>query len=176
MNYVPTAPSVAFRWGIGCLIMAVLIAAQASEPIGWHEATAPLMTRWAAEVGPNNVLPEYPRPQLVRADWMNLNGLWDYAITTNSVTEPPPFAFGKWTSLREGDAVHLLSAGNTLSLALEAADQLANEKIKASVHSCASVKPLAADEASCGPTGKAPAISILSSDGLRPCARKIAPS
>jgi transketolase len=56
--------------------------------------------------------------------------------------EPPPFAFGKWTPLREGDPVHLLSAGNTLSLALEAADRLAKQGVKAGVHSCASVKPL----------------------------------
>ena len=27
-------------------------------------------------------LPEYPRPQLVRPNWMNLNGAWEYAITT----------------------------------------------------------------------------------------------
>ena len=40
-----------------------------------------LKTRWAAEVDPANPLPEYPRPQMVRSDWMNLNGLWDYAIT-----------------------------------------------------------------------------------------------
>ena len=39
------------------------------------------MTTWAEQVDPANVLPEYPRPQLVRADWQNLNGLWDYAIT-----------------------------------------------------------------------------------------------
>lgn len=38
------------------------------------------MTRWAAEVGPTNALPDYPRPQLVRPDWLNLNGLWKYAI------------------------------------------------------------------------------------------------
>lgn len=38
------------------------------------------MTRWAAEVSPKNALPEYPRPQLVRSDWLNLNGLWKYAI------------------------------------------------------------------------------------------------
>jgi transketolase len=56
--------------------------------------------------------------------------------------EPPPFAFGKWNALREGNRVHLLAAGNTLPLALEAADALAGEKIAASVHSCASVKPL----------------------------------
>ncbi|HEX5222047.1 MAG TPA: glycoside hydrolase family 2 TIM barrel-domain containing protein, partial [Verrucomicrobiae bacterium] len=39
------------------------------------------MTRWAAEVNPTNALPEYPRPQMVRNEWLNLNGLWNYAIT-----------------------------------------------------------------------------------------------
>ena len=39
------------------------------------------MTRWAREVSPKNAHPEYPRPQLVRTEWLNLNGLWDYAIT-----------------------------------------------------------------------------------------------
>jgi len=57
----------------------------------WQAAKAPLMTRWAAEVNPTNALPEYPRPQLVRADWLNLNGLWDYAITPDSVKAPAGF-------------------------------------------------------------------------------------
>ena len=39
------------------------------------------MSPWAEEVNPDNVLPEYPRPQMVRDQWMNLNGLWNYAIT-----------------------------------------------------------------------------------------------
>ena len=39
-----------------------------------------LKTRWAAEVTPENVWQEYPRPQMTRPDWVNLNGLWDYAI------------------------------------------------------------------------------------------------
>lgn len=46
------------------------------------QAQQPLRTRWAAEVTPENVLPEYPRPQMVRERWLNLNGLWDYAVTT----------------------------------------------------------------------------------------------
>ena len=50
------------------------------------------MTRWAAEVNPTNALPEYPRPQFVRSDWLNLNGLWDYAITPDSAQKPPSFA------------------------------------------------------------------------------------
>ena len=47
------------------------------------------MTRWAAEVNPTNALPEYPRPQLVRDDWLNLNGLWDYSITPMTVASVP---------------------------------------------------------------------------------------
>ena len=39
-----------------------------------------LKTRWAAEVSPQNVLPEYPRPLLRRSEWKNLNGLWNYAV------------------------------------------------------------------------------------------------
>ena len=40
-----------------------------------------LKTVWGERLDPNAVLPEYPRPQLVRESWCNLNGLWDYAIT-----------------------------------------------------------------------------------------------
>ena len=56
---------------------------------GWRPAQGPLMTRWAAEVGPENALPEYPRPQMAREQWLNLNGLWDYAITTKSEERAP---------------------------------------------------------------------------------------
>lgn len=40
-----------------------------------------IKTKWADEINIAEVLPEYPRPIMVRDDWKNLNGLWDYAIT-----------------------------------------------------------------------------------------------
>lgn len=46
----------------------------------WKPASAPLMTMWAEKVDPNLPHPEYPRPQMVRKSWINLNGLWDYAV------------------------------------------------------------------------------------------------
>ncbi|MFM9034526.1 MAG: glycoside hydrolase family 2 protein [Mycobacterium sp.] len=44
----------------------------------WYPGVTPLPTRWTALVGPANALPDYPRPQLARPDWLNLNGVWDY--------------------------------------------------------------------------------------------------
>jgi len=57
----------------------------------WSQKTAPLMTRWAKEVTPNNALPEYPRPQLVRSNWMNLNGLWNYSVLSKDDAQPSSF-------------------------------------------------------------------------------------
>ena len=51
-------------------------------------APAPLMTEWGTRVTPENAWREYPRPQLVRAGWQNLNGLWDYALTATNASEP----------------------------------------------------------------------------------------
>ena len=44
----------------------------------WQPKKAPIMTRFAKEVNPANVLHEYPRPQMVRNKWLNMNGLWQY--------------------------------------------------------------------------------------------------
>lgn len=46
----------------------------------WQPAGDHIRTKWADEVNPSAPLPEYPRPQMMRPDWVNLNGLWDYAI------------------------------------------------------------------------------------------------
>ena len=43
--------------------------------------TIVLKTVWGEQLHPASVLQEYPRPQLVRGSYENLNGFWDYAIT-----------------------------------------------------------------------------------------------
>lgn len=48
-----------------------------------------LLTPWGEALDPQNVLPEYPRPQLVRGNWQNLNGHWDFAITSAGQTDRP---------------------------------------------------------------------------------------
>lgn len=54
----------------------------------WQPATLKLPTRWSSEVSPQNALKEYPRPQMMRQQWRNLNGLWDYAITDTASGVP----------------------------------------------------------------------------------------
>ncbi|AHI01107.1 glycoside hydrolase family 2 [Kutzneria albida] len=53
--------------------------AAAAPDGGWHRGTPPLSTPWTDQVGPDNALPEYPRPHLARDDWRNLNGVWQFA-------------------------------------------------------------------------------------------------
>ena len=48
---------------------------------------AAMTTTWGEKVTPENAWRGYPRPQMVRANWTNLNGEWDYAVT--SVTNTP---------------------------------------------------------------------------------------
>ena len=54
----------------------------------WKPVGDKIKTPWAEKVDPANVLPEYPRPQMVRSQLVNLNGLWDYAIKPVGAMEP----------------------------------------------------------------------------------------
>jgi len=57
----------------------------------YKSADNPLMTIWAEDISPQTVHREYPRPQLNRGRWKNLNGLWDYAITKRDADKPREF-------------------------------------------------------------------------------------
>ncbi len=57
----------------------------------WEPAGDNMKTEWAGKIDPADPLPEYPRPMLVRDEWKNLNGLWDYAITNAGSPKPEEF-------------------------------------------------------------------------------------
>ena len=77
---------------IGCMVGAVIGCTWADDTES-HSPT--LKTRWASDVSPHNPLPEYPRPQMVRAQWKSLNGPWDYSIVPLSTKKPPAAWDGK---------------------------------------------------------------------------------
>lgn len=64
---------------IGSIFFFAIIAMASHAQNSWKPAASRLQTPWAEKVNPANVLPDYPRPNLVRKRWQNLNGLWDFA-------------------------------------------------------------------------------------------------
>jgi len=70
------------------LALALLIPLASARAADWQPAKGPLMTKWAKDVTPDKVHPEYPRPQMVRKEWQNLNGLWEFAAAKKD-EEPP---------------------------------------------------------------------------------------
>jgi hypothetical protein len=70
-------------------LFALVLAAGPALAADWKPAPVPLMTKWGKQISADKQpWPEYPRPQLVRKDWLNLNGLWDYAITVKDAPKP----------------------------------------------------------------------------------------
>jgi len=70
------------------LLSGWIAACKSEKAAEWKPVEGRIMTRWAAEVQPDLTLPEYPRPQMVREEWLNLNGLWDYAIRAKDAGRP----------------------------------------------------------------------------------------
>ena len=57
----------------------------------WTPKPPPLATAWSHRVDPLRPHPEHPRPQLVRPEWRNLNGLYDCAIRPREEARAPVF-------------------------------------------------------------------------------------
>ncbi|MFF1835948.1 AbfB domain-containing protein [Streptomyces sp. NPDC058231] len=85
------------RFTIGTGLLALVATALAgvgatpADAASWSPKPAPMTTPWTAQVPVDNPLPEYPRPQLTRPDWANLNGIWDFAVTGRVAGRPATF-------------------------------------------------------------------------------------
>jgi hypothetical protein len=73
----------------GFLMSLMLLSVMELNAQQWQMQKAALMTSYAAKVDTANVLGEYPRPQMARQQWMNLNGIWQFQPGT-SITEAIP--------------------------------------------------------------------------------------
>ncbi|MCH5689855.1 hypothetical protein LWM68_39890 [Niabella sp. W65] len=56
------------------------LAALAAQAQDYKPAPVSLSTKWGRAVSPDNVWQQHPRPQMQRADWQHLNGLWNYSV------------------------------------------------------------------------------------------------
>ena len=64
----------------------------ASAQVGHPLQRARQATQWAGDVSATNAHQEYPRPTMVRLDWLNLNGTWDYDVTSLTATNAGTFS------------------------------------------------------------------------------------
>jgi beta-galactosidase/beta-glucuronidase len=71
---------------VAVLLMAFVSVATSAR--AWQMQQAPLMTDFAQQVDTNNPLPEYPRPQMVRSNWLNLNGIWQFQVGSSNDAVP----------------------------------------------------------------------------------------
>ena len=69
-------------------LFATLTCAAFTRAADWKPAELRLTTRWTKDVSPETAWQEYPRPQMPRSEWTNLNGLWQYAITPRAANTP----------------------------------------------------------------------------------------
>ena len=73
------------------LLSFLLVFVSLANAQAWKPAGDKIKTAWAEKIDPANPLPEYPRPQMVRDQWLNLNGQWDYAIVLKGNNPPEKF-------------------------------------------------------------------------------------
>mgnify|MGYP005811393839 CR=1 FL=1 len=70
-------------------LLFIIVSAQGQS--SWKMVEGRISSPWSKDVSATNPLPEYPRPQLVREGWTNLNGLWDFAIRPGKDSIPASY-------------------------------------------------------------------------------------
>lgn len=73
------------------IISFLSITGNSAQDVQWKPAINTIQTEWTAKVDPLNPLPEYPRPQMVRDTWLNLNGLWDFTLVPAANIKPEKY-------------------------------------------------------------------------------------
>src|SRR5688572_30923343 len=64
----------------------VLIISFSNSNGQWQKVRGRISSSWSDSIDPANPFPDYPRPQMERGNWTNLNGLWNYAVTVKDAT------------------------------------------------------------------------------------------
>ncbi len=76
------------RYSFAALLTVAVMVVQAQDN-KWTPVSGKIMSPWVENMDHSKPLPEYPRPQLVRKNWQNLNGLWEYSIQAGKETVAP---------------------------------------------------------------------------------------
>lgn len=83
------------RYLLLLLAFVLEVTSSTAQQNNWQPVAGKISTPWAEKVNPVKPLPDYPRPHMVRENWQNLNGLWDYAIQPKAQEATMPKAFGR---------------------------------------------------------------------------------
>jgi len=74
------------------VIVPVMFLSGCQTPSGkWQPAPFIMETPWSESVPVDDPWPEYPRPGMVRSEWVSLNGLWEFTLT--GIRDTIPLAF-----------------------------------------------------------------------------------
>ena len=64
-----------------CIVLLAGICIVQGATAQWKKVPGRISSEWSDRIDPDKPLPEYPRPQMERGSWTNLNGLWNYSVT-----------------------------------------------------------------------------------------------
>jgi beta-galactosidase/beta-glucuronidase len=73
------------------VLSAIFFLMYANVSAQWKSAGGRIATPWSENINPDTVWDTYPRPLLVRSEWLNLNGLWDYKISPRDQPAPDTY-------------------------------------------------------------------------------------